>query len=86
MPRPGHKSKSKREVYRRVPGGRTSKHYEKKIPGKPHCAVCGAELHGIPKNVKKHCKSEKTVNRPYGGHYCSKCMREKIISLNTNKS
>lgn len=83
MPKPSHKSKSKRVVYRRVPGGRTVKHFENKTPSKPQCARCGAELHGIPKNVKKSFKSERTVNRPFGGHYCSKCMRERIIELNT---
>jgi large subunit ribosomal protein L34e len=81
VPKPGHKSKSKRIVYRRVPGGRTAKHYESKTPGKARCGKCGEELHGIPKKVKKLAKTEKTVNRPYGGHYCSKCAREKIIDL-----
>ena len=76
------KSKSKRLVQRRVPGGRVVKHLKKKIPNKAHCAKCGAELHGIPKDVTKCCKSERTVNRFYGGHYCSKCTRAKIIELN----
>ena len=53
MPKPGHKSKSKRVVQRRVPGGRTVVHREAKTPGKPVCAKCGAELHGIPKKVTK---------------------------------
>jgi len=82
MPKPGHKSKSKRIIQRRTPGGKTVTHYENKTPSKAKCGNCGNELHGIPKNVKKLSKSERTVNRPYGGHYCSKCMREKIIQKN----
>ncbi len=77
------KSKSKRIVYRRLPGGRTVKHLESKIPSKAHCAKCGRELNGIPRRVRKLSKSERTVNRPFGGHYCSKCSREMIIKLNS---
>jgi len=73
------KSKSKRIVSRRLPGGRIVQHREAKMKGKATCAKCGAELHGIPRDVSKASKSEKKVNRPYGGHYCSNCMREKII-------
>ncbi len=51
---------------------------KKKMYGKPRCGGCGAELHGIPRNTRKLCKSQKTVNRPFGGHYCSRCMREVI--------
>lgn len=76
------KSKSKRMIQRKGPGNKTLNHLEHKTKSKPHCAKCGAELHGIPKNIKKVSKSERTVNRPYGGHYCSKCMRQKIIELN----
>ena len=85
MPKPGHKSKSKREVQRRTPSGRTVTHRKTKIPSKPHCAKCGIELHGIPKKVSKLSKSEKSVNRPYGGHYCSKCSREKIIEISVDE-
>ena len=85
MPKPGHKSKSKRIIQRKVPGGRTVTHYENKIPSKAKCGNCGTELHGIPKNVKKLAKTERTVNRPYGGHYCSKCMRAKIIEISVDE-
>ncbi|MFA5405986.1 MAG: 50S ribosomal protein L34e [Candidatus Nanoarchaeia archaeon] len=79
------KSKSKRIVSRRLPGGKTVQHRESKMKGKATCAKCGAELHGIPRNVSKSCKSEKTVNRPFGGHYCSKCMREKITEISVDE-
>jgi len=85
VPKPGHKSKSKRVVQRRTPGRKTVTHRESKIPSKAKCANCGIELHGIPKRAKKLSKSERTVNRPFGGHYCSKCSREKIIEISVDE-
>lgn len=85
MPKPGEKSKSKRTTYRKGPASTTIKRYKGKTKSKPKCAKCGAELHGIPKNASKLSKSEKTVNRPYGGHYCSKCMREKILDISVDE-
>ncbi len=76
------KSKSKRAVQRRLPGHRTALHLENKLPGKARCARCGAELHGIPRRTRKLSKSQKTVNRMFGGHYCSRCAREELIRLN----
>ncbi len=75
------KSKSLRIVKKRTPGNKVVIHREKRHNSKPHCARCGAELHGIPRNTKGLAKSEKTVNRPFGGHLCSKCAREVIIEL-----
>lgn len=85
MPKPGIRSKSKRSIQRKLPGGKTVKHYKGKTKGKAICANCGKQLHGIPTNAAKMPKSVKTVNRPYGGHYCSKCTRAKIIELNTSR-
>ncbi len=52
----------------------------KKKPKIQKCAICKKPLHGIPKlratELKKLAKSEKRVERPYGGYLCSKCVRE----------
>ncbi|MEM2115484.1 MAG: 50S ribosomal protein L34e [Candidatus Woesearchaeota archaeon] len=74
------KSRSLRKVSKRTPGGRTTTHFEKKKPKVARCAICKKPLSGIPRNVKKLSKSEKTVERKYGGNLCSKCSRRKIIT------
>ncbi|HDH91637.1 MAG TPA: hypothetical protein ENF38_01660 [Candidatus Aenigmarchaeota archaeon] len=46
----------------------------------PKCAICKKPLSGVPKQkpslVRKLSKTEKRVNRPYGGYLCSRCMRK----------
>jgi len=53
---------------------------KKKRPKIPKCAICKKPLHGIPrgrvKEMRNLAKSEKRVERPFGGYLCSKCMRE----------
>lgn len=46
----------------------------------PHCAICGKVLHGIPRldKIRKYSKSQRRVNRKYGGYLCSECAREVI--------
>ncbi len=80
-----NKGKKKKQVQRRLPGNKTVTHYERKMTGKQVCAKCGAELHGLPRNTRWLSKTEKSVNRPYGGHYCSKCSREKIIEISVDE-
>ncbi len=78
MPKPSDRTTKRRRTFKRLPGGKTVKRVKGKMKGKARCGKCGAELHGIPRDTRKLSKSEKTVNRPYGGHYCSRCLREKI--------
>ena len=74
---------SLRQVFVKVPGGKTVVHYKKKKPGKAHCSECGALLPGIPRELptkmKNIPKTAKRPERPYGGVLCSKCTRKKII-------
>ena len=80
MPAPSKRSRSFRKVHRRVPGGRTSLHYERKKPGKAKCGRCKAVLKGVPRErpykMMRMAKTKKRPERPYGGVLCSKCMRE----------
>lgn len=80
MPRPMYRSRSYRRVVRRTPGGRIAIHYEKRRPSKAKCAICGAELHGVPalrpSELSKLAKTEKRPERPYGGVICPACLRE----------
>lgn len=82
MPKPAHKSRSLRKVFRKLPGGRTTIHYRKRKPKKAKCSSCGSVLKGIPRErpykMQRLSKSKKRPSRPYAGILCSKCMREKI--------
>lgn len=78
------RSRTKRKVFVRTPGGDLNIHRRRRKPSKPVCGVCGAELHGvargIPAQVNKLSKTQKRPERPYGGVLCSKCMRKKIAA------
>ncbi len=78
-----YKSKSLRKVYRKTPGSRVTVHYKKRKPKKAKCANCGALLSGVlrerPYKMMNIPKTKKRPERPYGGYYCSKCMRKILI-------
>jgi large subunit ribosomal protein L34e len=82
MVRGKEKSRSKRRVYVRTPGGKTKIHYKVRKPSAPKCAECGKKLQGIPRLIqskfKKLPKTKKRASRPYS-NLCSKCMRKKIL-------
>ena len=75
-----YKSRTFRRLQVKTPGGRTVTHYKKRKPGKAHCAKCGSELKGVPRErpykMKNMPRTKKRPERPYGGVLCSKCMRE----------
>ena len=77
------RSRSRRKVFVKTPGGRLKVHYRQKKPKKLTCSECGQELHGIPRLIKSKFKNlpktKKRPQRPYGGVLCSKCSRKKII-------
>lgn len=82
MPEPRFRSRSLRRVKRKLPGGNTVTHYEKRKPKVAKCAICKIELKGMarerPYKMQKLDRSKKKVERPYGGYLCSNCSR-KII-------
>ncbi|HJX05437.1 MAG TPA: 50S ribosomal protein L34e [Candidatus Nanoarchaeia archaeon] len=82
MPAPRFRSRSLRRVQRRMPGGKVKRVYLARKPGVVRCAVCGAELQGIPRlslvKAKNISKSKKRPERPYGGFLCNNCVREKL--------
>jgi len=73
-----------RQISVKVPGGRTVIQYRKRKPKSVKCAECGADLSGTlrerPYKMMKLGKTKKRPTRAYGGYYCSKCARKKIIS------
>ena len=82
MPRPSQRSRSKRRVKKKMPGGKTRQSYAARRPKVHKCSKCGIELKGMPRLMptiaKKSPRTKKTVNRPYGGFLCAKCARDKI--------
>ena len=86
MPSGKHKSRSMRRVYTKLPGNKVVIHYKKRKPSKAECAVCGAQLHGVPRErpykMQNMAKTKKRPSRSYGGFLCSKCMRAKLKEKN----
>ena len=79
MPEPYKRSRTLRRLQVKTPGGRTARHYTERKPRNAGCGGCGAVLKGIarerPAKMRNMAKTHKTVERPYGGNLCSKCMR-----------
>ncbi|MBT3691516.1 50S ribosomal protein L34e [Candidatus Woesearchaeota archaeon] len=77
------KSRSKRRVYVKTPGGKLKKHYRIRKPSQLTCAECGKKLLGIPRLIPSKFRSlpktKKRASRPYS-NLCSKCMRKKLLS------
>ncbi|MEM0379815.1 MAG: 50S ribosomal protein L34e [Desulfurococcaceae archaeon] len=78
MPRPALRSRSKRRVYVRTPGGLTTIHYEWRKPGVAKCCICRKPLSGVPRlkpvELRKLSRTEKRPERIYGGVLCPKCL------------
>ncbi len=77
------RSRSRRRIKVRVPGGETRLVYKKRKPDKAHCNMCGDVLKGVPRELpakmRNLAKTKKRPQRPYGGMLCSRCMRKMII-------
>ena len=84
MPAPRLRSRSLRELHKKVPGGRTSTFFKKRKPQPAKCGKCGDVLKGIPREfpfrMRKMAKTKKRPERPFGGVLCTKCMRKEILS------
>ncbi|HLD89358.1 MAG TPA: 50S ribosomal protein L34e [Candidatus Nanoarchaeia archaeon] len=76
------KSRTFRRIRTRTPGGSNVLRYGYRKPPVARCSNCGGNLSGIPRRrpagMKKLSKSERTVERMFGGFYCSPCSRKEI--------
>ena len=83
MPTPQQRSRTIRKIFKKLPGGRLTLHYERKKPKSAHCTQCGNVLAGVPRELPfkmRHLgKTEKRPQRIYGGILCSPCMRRTLI-------
>ncbi|MEM4700189.1 MAG: 50S ribosomal protein L34e [Candidatus Nezhaarchaeales archaeon] len=79
MPRPALRTRSRKRVRVRLPGGGASVHYKRERPGPARCAWCGSLLGGVPRllphELRGLAKSSRRPTRPYGGYLCHACLR-----------
>ncbi|MBI4739339.1 50S ribosomal protein L34e [Candidatus Woesearchaeota archaeon] len=84
MVNPSRRSRSKRRVFRKTPGGKLSMLFKKRKSAKAQCASCGSMLSGVARvratQLRTLAKTEKRPERPYGGVLCSACMRRTMIA------
>ncbi|RMF07123.1 50S ribosomal protein L34e [Candidatus Woesearchaeota archaeon] len=77
------KSRSKRIVARKTPGGRVSVRRVARKPEAAKCAECGKPLKGVPRELPSKMrnlpKTAKRPERPFGGYLCSSCMRKLMV-------
>jgi len=78
MPRPGHRTHSKRRRFVRIPSGKSVIRYEKKIKSFYKCAVCGKPLAGVPREPNKVPKNQRRPERIYGGYLCFNCLKRNL--------
>ena len=85
MPRKSRRSRTFRRVFVKTPGGSTVLRYKRRKPSPAQCAGCGKDLAGVPHLIpsKMHNlpKTKKRPERPFGGVYCSRCSRLKIVEM-----
>ncbi|RLI22790.1 50S ribosomal protein L34e [Candidatus Bathyarchaeota archaeon] len=80
MPRPSLRTRSRKRIQKKVPGGKTVVHYKKEKSEPAKCSRCGRMLHGIPRchpsELKKLTRSQRRIMRMYGGQLCASCLKE----------
>lgn len=75
---------NKRRVVK-TPGGRLTYQYVKKSPSFPKCGdpSCKVRLSGVrparPREWSRMSRRLKSVNRPYGGSRCARCVRDRVV-------
>ncbi|KAK9448926.1 60S ribosomal protein eL34 [Limtongia smithiae] len=78
-----YNTRSNRVKIVKTPGGKLVYQHTKKIPSRVKCGGCESFLPGIPtlrpRQYATISKPKKTVQRAYGGVYCGKCVRERIV-------
>ena len=83
MVKPMLRTRSKKRVMKRLPGGKTVLRFKDKKPSKKTCARCNVNLAGTPSDsvsqLKKLSKSEKTPTRPFTGVLCPTCVEKLVI-------
>ncbi len=78
------KTRSRRRTQVVVPGGNVITRFTRRKPKAAICANCKSPLPGtvrkIPSALHLIAKSSRKPSRPFGGYYCSACMRTALLS------
>lgn len=82
------RTRSWRRVWKRIPGGKTVVHFERRKPSHAKCSKCEGRLSGVPRELpykmRNLAKTKKRPERAYGGVLCTVCAREKIVKAALN--
>jgi large subunit ribosomal protein L34e len=73
LPKPMHRSSSFRRLDRVTPKNKHVIHFKRRPNSKPHCAICDAELNGIPSRRTMKGRTLGSNARKFGGILCSRC-------------
>ncbi|KGG51330.1 60S ribosomal protein L34, partial [Mitosporidium daphniae] len=79
----GYNTRSNRVKVIKTPGGQLRYLHIKKKGTIPKCGDCGRALQGLPalrpREYSRLSKTQKTVQRAYGGSRCATCVRSRIL-------
>lgn len=82
MPQPHLRTRSKKRLKVKIPGGETRIHYKTKDISPLSCVLCNKLLAGIghrtPARMRKLNRSKKRICRPYGGKICHNCLKNSL--------
>lgn len=79
MPQPHLRTRSRKRLNTKLPGGRGQIHYKKEKTTAPICFVCGQPLAGTPRGgsteIRKLNRTKRRIWRPFGGQVCHNCLK-----------
>ena len=77
------KTRSLRRKKVKLAGSKIVVHYVRRRPSAAECAGCHKSLltvpRVLPKQMQKLTRSARRPTRPFGGFYCSSCMRQLMV-------
>jgi large subunit ribosomal protein L34e len=76
------RTRSRKKMKVRTPGGRTVTHFKSERAGRAQCGRCGVQLAGVATGSSTEmtgmASSLKAPDRPFGGALCPKCLESLI--------
>lgn len=88
LPRRNKRTRSRKRVYKRLPGAGQSVHYRLRVGAVQRCRVCKRPLAGVPRASRfaasKLSRGKKSVSRPFGGQICPDCLKRDLRQASRN--
>lgn len=79
MPQPHYRTRSRKRVKIKTPGGRLITHYKREKAKPAKCSKCGKPLSGIPREIpseiRKLNRTRRRISRILGGQLCPQCLK-----------